>query len=439
MRLAESWNVARFVSLEPGREARIRHECISVNHPRCSEPRDAIAALLGIAGSVNVRAFRNDLGTGGPFSYGITHLEDVLTVVQQRAVEGFYTIVNETIDIHDGGVSGVALGGIVEFAADDTPRVVEHGDACALTRPIAFELLNRVYGFTPDIPDQTDQRVEFSVHPRRVGLRGGHTLLWEIDDVEPVILQPRTAWPNRYSRFLGDKLFGLLLADSLGLNVPRTTVISRRVAPFTFGSDTGSLNWWLRTCPNEQIPGRFTTTLGWTDPFQLMINEDPEGTAIASVLSQQDVNPTFSGGSRPGPTAGIDVVEGVAGHGAAFMLGTQPPVELPSEVVGAVRSLTLRIQEALGPVRLEWAHDGARVWVLQLHLAAWDVGPTSISPGVANAWLRFEPRLGLDALRQLVAIAQQTGAGVEVVGAVGTTSHVGDILRSAKVPGRIAP
>ena len=29
---------------------------------------------------------------------------------------GYFTIVNETIDVHDGGVSGVRLGTIVEFA-----------------------------------------------------------------------------------------------------------------------------------------------------------------------------------------------------------------------------------------------------------------------------------------------------------------------------------
>jgi hypothetical protein len=31
------------------------------------------------------------------------------------AMEGYYTIVNETIDVADGGVSGVALGNVIEF------------------------------------------------------------------------------------------------------------------------------------------------------------------------------------------------------------------------------------------------------------------------------------------------------------------------------------
>jgi hypothetical protein len=41
-------------------------------------------------------------------------------------------------------------------------------------------------------------------------------------------------------------------------------------------------------------------------------------------------------------------------------------------------------------------------------------------------------------LRRVVEQAQKTGAGVELVREVGLTSHVGDILRSAGVPARIA-
>ena len=51
------------------------------------------------------------------------------------AGEGYLTIVNETIDIHDGGISGVALAGIVEFAPDDTPRAVEQPGVAALPAP----------------------------------------------------------------------------------------------------------------------------------------------------------------------------------------------------------------------------------------------------------------------------------------------------------------
>ena len=56
----------------------------------------------------------------------------------------------------------------------------------------------------------------------------GVTLLQELD------------WPNRFSRFIGDKVFGLLVADLIGLDVPRATVLARRIGPFVFGRRTGS-------------------------------------------------------------------------------------------------------------------------------------------------------------------------------------------------------
>jgi glutathione synthase/RimK-type ligase-like ATP-grasp enzyme len=55
-------------------------------------------------------------------------------------------------------------------------------------------------------------------------------------------------WPNRFSSILGDKAYGLLMANLAGVPVPRTLVIGRRIAPFTFGDVTGSFEFWTRTC-----------------------------------------------------------------------------------------------------------------------------------------------------------------------------------------------
>src|SRR5439155_1795669 len=122
-----------------------------------------------------------------------------------------------------------------------------------------------------------------------------HTVLWEEELTNPVELAPVVAWPNRFSRFVGDKTYGLLVADAVGLAVPRTTVITRRIAPFAFGTPTGTSETWIRTAPVEQVPGRFTTRHGWIDPFDLLQREDPAGTAIAAVLAQKGVEPSFSG------------------------------------------------------------------------------------------------------------------------------------------------
>jgi hypothetical protein len=86
---------------------------------------------------------------------------------------------------------------------------------------------------------------------------------------------------------------------------------------------------------------------------------------------------------------------------------------------------------------MEWAADDERVWVLQLNQQR-DGDAVVVTAGAASEWLSYDPATGLDALRRVVEQAQKTGAGVELVREVGLTSHVGDILRSAGVPARIA-
>jgi hypothetical protein len=84
-------------------------------------------------------------------------------------------------------------------------------------------------------------------------------------------------WPNRFSRFIGDKPFGLLIADLLGLPVPKATVVGRRVAQLRFGRPTGGGEAWIRTCPTVQVPGKFTTQRGRRDPLESIASEDPNG------------------------------------------------------------------------------------------------------------------------------------------------------------------
>ena len=156
------------------------------------------------------------------------------------------------------------------------------------------------------------------------------------------------------------------MADALGLPVPRTRVIPRALAPFSFGTPTGKAETWLRTCPREQVPGRFTTRHGWTDPYRLLQEEDPGGDLIASVLAQEGVDARFSGALVTGAD-GEPLIEGVAGFGDQFMLGRRAPEELPPEIAGSLRDLYRRAAGRLGPVRFEWAHDGARPWIVQLH------------------------------------------------------------------------
>jgi len=437
-RLARLGNVAQFVSFGP--DLSVRHVWIRgvPQGERFASLEEAVGALLTVSpeGSVNIRSWQPDDPKNRSFFYGRKEPGEILAELRRLAADGLYTIVNETIDVEDGGVSGVAFGDLLEFAPGDTPRCVEKPGACALPRDLGFRVLETVYGFQPALPERREARVEWTIHPLKRGYRREHTTLWEMETPGPPPVAPRIEWPHRFSRHLGDKAFGLVIADALGLSVPRTMVFPRRLAPFTFGTGTGSSETWLRTCPLEQVPGRFTTHRGWIDPFRLLREEDPEGDAIASVLAQEGVDARHSGALVAGPD-GEPLVEGVAGRGDDFMLGRRPPEELPAGVESSLKDLYRRAAGRLGTVRFEWVHDGARPWIVQLHRGAAVSSGRVIFPGDAESYRSLEISRGIDALRELIAKVQGTGDGIVLLGRVGVTSHFGDLLRRARIPSRI--
>src|SRR5437762_1696562 len=150
-RLADSANVAQFVSFDPQcnqRHARIREYEIDQSFDSIGE---AAEALLQSVGSVNIRSFEPHSSKSRDFIYGLTSSNHVASEVARLAAKGLYTIINETIDVNDGGVSGVALGNIVEFAPGDTPRCVEKPGTVSLDKGLALRILETVYGFKPDI------------------------------------------------------------------------------------------------------------------------------------------------------------------------------------------------------------------------------------------------------------------------------------------------
>jgi hypothetical protein len=436
--ISETANVAQFVSFTPGQQPEPRFVRIRGVDPEGLSVEQALEALLAhsVDERVNVRSFRPDEPKSQEFIYGLSSTSEASAAIRRLAAAGYYTIANETIDIHDGGVSGVSFGGVIEFAPDDTPRAVEKPGTAALPTNLALDLLKTVYGFRPSVDADPAERIEFSVHPLRRGYNHEHTIVWERQRYEAVDLSPSPNWPNRFSRFIGDKTYGLLIGDALGLSVPRTTVIARRVAPFVFGRTTRSSERWIRTAPVEQVPGRFTTQHGWTDPFELLRREDPSGDLIAAVLSQDSVDAKYSGAAGL-ETGGDLVIEGVPGYGDRFMQGIAQPSPLPRNVLADVQSAAARAAEAIRAPRFEWAHDGSRVWILQLHCGALPGRGRDIYPGTPSREHRFDVALGLDELRLLVQRVRGSNDGIVLVGSVGVTSHLGDILRSAKIPSRI--
>jgi hypothetical protein len=434
-------NIAQFVSYGPDgarRMMRIRdlqgdlsvEETIARIHAAQSEP------------NVNIRTFLPDKPDGNPFFYGPKHGFDdpgkAAGKVRQMCAAGYYVIVNETIDEADGGFSGVLFGDVFEFASRDIPRCVEKPGCAALSRDLSKKLIEAVYGFALEIPYAPDYRVECSVHPAPVGYRGERQVIWQAERMEEAApVAPRISWPNRYSCDMGDKAFGLLIAHLLGFRVPRTDVFGRVIPLFSFGAATKSGDArWVRTCPSEQQPGKFTTKRGWLDPFALMQREDPDGTRIASLIVQDGIRAHYSGAAVTQADGALRI-EGVHGYGDDFMVGTKSPDKLPARVESAVVSLAGELRQALGDVRFEWVYDGRDPWVVQLHVGASESAGSVIYPGDVESFIEFDVSRGLEALRAVIAEAESSGAGIILRGNVGITSHFGDVLRRSKIPSRI--
>ncbi|MBK5571650.1 MAG: hypothetical protein I8N66_35395 [Ensifer sp. SSB1] len=342
---------------------------------------------------------------------------------------------NETIDVSDGGVSGVVIGDVVEFRPDSTPRGVEQPGFATLPTPWSLKVFKTIYGVDADFERGRDGRLEFSLHPRPRGWRQENIIFWEYSSDLPSIQSKSPTWPNDFSRLVGDKAYGLLIADIAGFPVPETTVIGRRVAPFTFGRKTGQQETWIRTSPREQVPGKFTTARGWLDPFKLLHSEDPEGVAISSVLAQKAVLALWSGAAIESLSGDL-VIEGVAGTGDKLMIGEVAADPLPDFVATAVRGLHEKLREVVGPVRFEWVYDGVRVWIVQLHRGGSTSEGDIIVPGDPGAWVTFDVSKGLEALRSLVT-SLKPDTGISLDRRIGLTSHLADVLRKASVPARI--
>lgn len=439
--LANKGNVAQFVSFSPDLSGALEQGYSRIggyapNH-RFANPEGAVAALLSQAsdGSVNVRSYAPGSPRSREFVYALHTVEEVMAHIKRLAEMDLHLIVNETIDIKDGGVSGVAQGKVIEFAPDDTPRCVEQPGVASLPIDMGSALLETVYGFRPEL-DCDGARIEFSIHPKPRGWKGTRSLLWEYEEIAEEPASASFAWPNRFSRHIGDKAYGLIMASLIGLPVPETLVISRRVAPFRFGLATASAEVWIRTCPREQEPGLFTTHKGWIDPFRLMAEEDPDGERIASILCQAAVPARYSGASIV-DAEGRLVIEGIEGEGESFMLGTSGPRPLPDAIRADVERAQAHAQARFGPVRTEWVHDGSQVWIVQLHRGQTQSSSQVLVPGEAAHWIGFEVERGLEALRELLRSIDDR-SGVTLVGDVGMTSHIADLVRKSGVPARVS-
>ena len=439
--IAERANVAQFVSF--GADLKQRH-CRIYGKPRdylFDSPFKAVAQLLesSLENKVNVRTFGFGDSRSSDFITGLTRPDEVVNALAQFSSRGLFTIVNESVDVNDGGVSGVSFGDIIEFCPGDTPRCVEHADIASLPKQVALELFKRVYGFVPKLDYEPHKRIEFSVHPSKRGFARDHTIIWEIEESEAHGFPQRIRWPNSFSRHLGDKLFVLVLADVLGFAVPATLALPRRLPPFKFGRPTGASSGlvWIRTCPAIKTPGKFSTIRGWTDPFTLMQKDDPLGDLISAVIVQDEVEAQYSGAFLSSPS-GQPLIEGTSGTGEALMLGTEGPRNLPKKTLRDVQMLYDNVDRVVGPVRVEWVHDGRCTWIVQLQQeSASSIEDVIVPPEhELPEYVEFNVTDGLPRLRELIGSLAGTGKGIILKGQVGLTSHLADVLREARIPSK---
>lgn len=434
--IAESFNVAQFASFAPC-DLKARYSRIYGFQPNEHgiNLESTLQTLFDNSHdkSVNIRTFKPGFLKGNPFYYGIKTVTEAVELLKKSAADGFYTIVNETIDIHDGGVSGVVMNDIIEFSPHDTPKCVEKEGICSLPRETGIRMLTKVYGFAPNLTFKEDLRVEFSLHPKRRGFQKSHTIIWEVEQGLDHNTDFDIFWPNNFSRFIGDKAFGLLIADEFGALVPRATLLARNVAPFSFGKATGLSEIWFRTCPIEKMAGKFPTYFGWSDPFELM--KDAELNQVASILSQQSVDAVFSGAAVPSK---IDLlIEGVIGFGDEFMIGkASPEKELPNMLIEKIKQIYSNLKNKLGEINFEWVYDGKQVWLVQLSRSTVLSSSKVIYPGKVSQYISFHVNNNLEELRSMIQTLPKD-TGIQLIGKIGITSHFGDVLRNAHVPSKL--
>lgn len=437
-------NIAQYISFSP--QKKTPNYIHIKNNKIFKSNKEAITNLISSASSkaVNIRSFSPTKMKGNKLIYnkGINNINEILEIIQLNQENGFFSIVNENIDINDGGVSGVIFKDIIEFSPKDTPKCVEKSGVCSLPKDIGYKLLKTVYGFEPECNYPENFRVEFSIHPKKQGILNKHTIIWEVEEYDSNLNQHniKIKWPNNFSKFIGDKTFGLLLADILGFKVPYTTVMARNTPPFNFGEKTGSNEKWLRTCPINKVPGKFFSGFGWTDPFNLMNEEEKIGSKdinIAALLSQDAVEALYSGASIISEQETEDIIEGVKGCGDSFMVGKQNPEDLPKDLIVKIQNTNNQFRQfndLLGNISIEWVYDGEFIWIVQLNQLKSKSTRNIIVEGSPERYISFNVERGLEELRTLISEIKDNNIGINLIGNVGITSHFGDLLRIQKIP-----
>lgn len=459
MKLAESVNVALFCGFRPvnGQPSFVGSNFLQ-NSDAFHESIDMESAVKLLfershMQAVSVRSHPVDDATNRSFDYWIEDPATAISLVYEYARQNCVVVVNEGIPVETLTCAGVVQDEIIEFAPMDTPRCVELAGVCSLPRKWGENILRYVFGIGLDLESFRQHRVEFSMHKFEAGSRNNRVLIWEVEPAAAIQTQP-LIWPNRFSRFLGDKAFGLLIAEQMGLRIPRTRYFHREFGiEFAFGIPTNSKDHIDRICPTDQIndqgssptlrnqaakPLSFLTQFegeksGQNDPFKGVAYH---GFKYPSVLRQDWIHP-HSSGKTATRTNGDPLHEGVSGSGFDYMLGHSPPEALNQVVVRDLDALFWELKSTLGDVEFEWVHDGSKLWVVQLNQSGSLAEFDWIYKGTPDKWINIDGFGSYNEFRKLVKNLN-SGIGVLVEGRFGLTSHKAGLLRSSQIPSKFS-
>lgn len=453
----EGRNVAQFISLNEKDKVEFVH--IRDRETQSDRLEPLIKELIEKAFSkcVNIRTFKEGSTKSNNFHFAKTNVKEIISIINEEISQGFFVIVNENIDTHDGGVSGVILNGRIEFSPQDTPRCVEKEGVCSLPLNIGNKMLKSIYdidvaSYLDSIGvDHRNTRVEFSIHPIKQGVHQERVIIWELEKVEEQEeINKIHTFPNRFSKFLGEKAYGLVLAEALGIKIPKSIIISKEVSPFILGENIEGSEKWLRTAPRIKMGGYFETIKGYENVFSFLQTEEEKmegGDNLGSIISQDGVNALYSGACLVNKDKII--IEGTNGEGDKFMVGEHDndlPQRIKDIVTNYINSLS-QLRKLLKSFTFEWVYDGEEVWLVQLNQNTIESTSTSIVPfvvGEIDDWIEFDVQDGLESLRTIIDTlghpdidnGKQT-IGIKVLGDVGITSHIGDVLRANKIPSYI--
>ena len=406
-RLAQHANVAQFVSFGPGPDLPQRHARLRGHRPdhRFAGAADAVGALLALAwsGSVNSAASAR----------GAQRRPVQLRPDPRRRRPGLPcapappTASTRSPTRRSTSTTGASRGS-PSAAWSSSPPGTRPGRWSGPARPPSptttpSRCWAPLHGVTPDLEATPGERVEFSVHPLVAGVRQTHTIVWEAERVDPAPLAKPLTWPNRVQP----------VPRRQGSSACWSPTCSR---PARAGHDRGRPPGRpvrlrpphrQRGAVDPHLPGRagprpVTRPSGAGGTFALLAEEDPSSTAIVSVLAQEGRRGPLVGrrpprrrrrpagrGRRPGPARD-------------FMLARAAPATLGAgRRRRAAGRVPRRRRPRPGPLRV-----GPR---RGRHLGR--PAPPGHGGGVRrhstrgrqSRWRRFDPSLGLERLRELIA------------------------------------